>query len=118
MNGIQRIKDSNRDLIATMSSIGEVLRMLGLVDADRLAEAVVIHKATGMRLGEVVVGKGWATEEQIAEAMDFQAQLRGAGTWEAVMELRNRALDRLARLRQEMDWDFPPTSPGTPSAKR
>jgi hypothetical protein len=55
--------------------LGELLKRDGLVDDARLGEALREGAATGERLGEVVVRRGWATEEEVAKLLAEQWRL-------------------------------------------
>src|SRR5204863_8913365 len=46
--------------------LGTLLVEAGLIDESQLAEALHDGTQTGERLGEVVVTRGWATEDDVA----------------------------------------------------
>lgn len=52
--------------------LGEMLVEAGLLDERRLHEALDEGNRTGQRLGEVVVGHGWASEEEVGRLLAEQ----------------------------------------------
>jgi hypothetical protein len=65
-----------RDEPATRAALGTLLIERGLLDAERLDEALRIGAETGERLGEVVVRLGWASEDDLAKTLADQWRLR------------------------------------------
>src|ERR1051326_5721255 len=55
--------------------LGALLLEAGLLDESQLDEAVSEGNETGARLGEVVVRRGWATEDDVARVLADQAGL-------------------------------------------
>lgn len=55
------------------SSFGAIVRAHGWVTAHQLAECVEINNATGVQLGELMVQKGYLTNEQRLIALHNQA---------------------------------------------
>jgi len=49
--------------------LGDILIKWGIVDKEKLQEALRIQRLTGKRLGEILVEKGFTTEQQITEAL-------------------------------------------------
>jgi type IV pilus assembly protein PilB len=52
--------------------LGEVLVDAGLLNEERLAEALSHQKKTGDRLGKILTEHRFLTEEQLAEALEYQ----------------------------------------------
>jgi len=52
--------------------LGEMLIDAGLIDQRQLADALDEGARTGLRLGEVVVGHGWASEEDVGRLLAEQ----------------------------------------------
>ena len=52
--------------------LGALLVAAGFIDQDQLAEALHEGTQTGMRLGEVVVRRGWASEDDVARLLAEQ----------------------------------------------
>lgn len=52
--------------------LGEMLVDAGLIDQRQLADALDEGARTGLRLGEVVVGRGWASEEDVGRLLAEQ----------------------------------------------
>jgi hypothetical protein len=54
--------------------LGRILRQQGLVSDAQVREALQIQKAEGRRrsLGEILVDRGWVTEEQVARSVENQ----------------------------------------------
>jgi hypothetical protein len=55
--------------------IGALLLRGGLLDAEQLAEALDEKEATGERLGQIVLRRGWVTEEALARTLADQSGL-------------------------------------------
>ena len=55
--------------------LGELLVGAGLIDDGQLNEAVYEGSQTGERIGEVVVRRGWATEDDVARLLAEQWEL-------------------------------------------
>jgi hypothetical protein len=52
--------------------LGTILAERGLIDPARLAEALAEAQATGQRVGEVLLRKGWIYEQELARALAHQ----------------------------------------------
>ena len=52
--------------------IGQVLMESGMITIDDLNEAIEIQKSSSQRLGEILIGMGAITEEELQMALDFQ----------------------------------------------
>ncbi|WP_018131345.1 GspE/PulE family protein [Effusibacillus pohliae] len=52
--------------------LGDLLLEFGLVTADQLEQALAEQKVTRQPLGEILTQRGWLTEEQLIEVMEFQ----------------------------------------------
>ena len=55
--------------------IGALLLRGGLLDAEQLAEALDEKEVTGERLGQIVLRRGWVTEEALAQTLADQSGL-------------------------------------------
>ena len=56
----------------TKRKLGDLLVGVGLITEDQLAEAVLAQKETGERLGSTLISMGMAKEQEIMEALEFQ----------------------------------------------
>ena len=52
--------------------LGEMLIDEGMITRDQLDECLVVQKKTGDRLGRILKNKGYVTERQLMEIMEFQ----------------------------------------------
>ncbi len=52
--------------------LGEILVRKGLLNEDRLAQALSSQRSSGSRLGEVLAAMGWLSEEDLAKALAEQ----------------------------------------------
>src|SRR5215212_6393181 len=75
--------------------LGALLIDAGLIDDDRLEEALHEGSRTGERLGEVVVRYGWATEDDVAKLLADQWSLPYVERW--AIRFDADALRRLSR---------------------
>jgi hypothetical protein len=57
---------------AARRPLGEMMIEAGLIDERQLADALDEGARTGLRLGEVVVGHGWASEEDVGRLLAEQ----------------------------------------------
>ena len=55
--------------------LGTLLTQRGFVNQLQLSEALAVGTQTGARLGEIVVQRGWATEDDVAKLLAEQWQL-------------------------------------------
>jgi hypothetical protein len=60
----------------SQQSLGRVLVTQGLITDSGLQRALLTQRRTGGALGDIVVERGWATQEQIDEAMAQHAKAR------------------------------------------
>ena len=58
------------------TALGTLLIERGLLDEDRLQEALEISEENGERLGEVLVRLAWVSEDELARVLAEQWQLR------------------------------------------
>ena len=58
------------------TALGTLLIERGLLDEDRLQEALEISEENGERLGEVLVRLAWVSEDDLAKVLAEQWQLR------------------------------------------
>ncbi len=68
--------DYEIDERARRPALGRLLIQAGVASEDQIQAAVAEGMRTGLRLGEIVVKHGWATEEQVAQLLAVQWQLR------------------------------------------
>ncbi len=81
--------------------LGSLLTRAGIVTDEQLQDALREGVRTGARLGEVVVGRGWATEDQIAKLLAEQWQLgyvERASIWFDANALARMSRDQARRL--------------------
>ena len=52
--------------------LGDILVRKGLLNEDRLTQALASQKSSGSRLGEVLAAMGWLSEEDLARALAEQ----------------------------------------------
>jgi uncharacterized protein YfeS len=64
------------DAGAARPALGRLLVQAGVASDEQIQSAVDEGMRTGLRLGEIVVKHGWATEEQVAQLLAVQWQLR------------------------------------------
>jgi hypothetical protein len=64
----------------TSCRMGDVLKRLGAIDEERLADALALQKASGGKklLGEILVDLGWVDEGKIRQAVEIQMRSAGA----------------------------------------
>ena len=55
--------------------IGELLIRSGIITAEQLDEALATQKRTHQKLGNILVGQGWATESQVSIAYSHQVEV-------------------------------------------
>ncbi len=84
--------------------LGEMMVDAGLIDQRQLGEALDEGARTGLRLGEVVVGHGWASEEDVGRLLAEQwglSYVDRASIWfdaEALARLSREDAQRLEAL--------------------
>jgi hypothetical protein len=84
--------------------LGELLIAAGVIDEDQLNEALAEGRETGERLGEVVVRRGWASEDTVAKVLAEQWSLNyvdRASIWfdaDALARLSREHAQRLEAL--------------------
>ena len=61
----------------TSCRLGDVLKRMGSLDDERLADALRIQSSSGGKklLGEILIELGWASEQTIRRAVEAQARL-------------------------------------------
>ena len=69
--------------------IGALLVAAGALTTDQLDAALLDQAASGLRLGEVVVERGWSSARSVAQALAEQAGL-------PYLDLQTLAIDRSA----------------------
>jgi type II secretion system (T2SS) protein E len=92
---VQEQAHINDGVDAPRRPLGSLLVEAGLIDEDQLAEALHDGTQTGERLGEVVVRRGWATEDDVARLLAEQWNLSYVDR--ASMWFDANALARLSR---------------------
>ncbi len=55
--------------------MGDLLVNRGLLSVKRVEEAIALQKKTGMRLGQIIVSKGWVDEETFLTALGEQLSI-------------------------------------------
>ena len=59
-------------MAAKRKYLGEMLIDVGIITRSQLEECLILQKKTGDRLGKVIKSKGYVTERQLMEVMEFQ----------------------------------------------
>jgi hypothetical protein len=72
--------------------LGAILAERGLIDPERLAEALTEAQATHRRVGEVLLQKGWLYEQELARALAHQYELEYVDLHMACLKPQNAAL--------------------------
>jgi hypothetical protein len=72
--------------------LGAILAERGLVDPERLAEALAESLSTRERLGEVLLRRGWIYEQELARALAYQYELEYVDLHTAYLNPRDAAL--------------------------
>jgi type IV pilus assembly protein PilB len=72
--------------------LGAILAERGLIDQERLAEALAEAQATSQRVGEVLLRKGWIYEQELARALAHQYELEYVDLETACVNPRDAAL--------------------------
>jgi type IV pilus assembly protein PilB len=72
--------------------LGSILLERGLLAPDRLAEALAEAQATRRRLGEVLLGRAWIYEQELARALAYQYGLEYVDLHTACRNARDAAL--------------------------
>ena len=57
--------------------LGQLVLQRGLLSEEQLEIALAEHLATGKRLGEVLVDRGWVTAQELSELLSQQDGARG-----------------------------------------
>ena len=52
--------------------LGDILVEQGTISCEQLKQGLELQTTTGQRLGNVLIGLGWADEEQVTEARSVQ----------------------------------------------
>jgi len=72
--------------------LGTILTERGLIDRPQLAEALAEAQATGRRVGEVLLRRGWIYEQELARALAYQYGLEYVDLKTAYLNPRDAAL--------------------------
>ena len=72
--------------------IGDLLVREGLISMDQLSDALTASAATGQRVGQIALAKGWITPRDLAQALAEQYGLE-------YLELHENDVDRLLAMR-------------------
>ena len=78
--------------LAMRPLLGTILTERGLIDPPRLSEALAEAQATGRRVGEVLLRKGWIYEQELARALAHQYGLEYVDLETACPNPRDAAL--------------------------
>ncbi|RLJ02972.1 MAG: type II secretion system protein GspE [Candidatus Aenigmatarchaeota archaeon] len=65
-----------RDLKKKSLRLGEILVEWGILDEEKLYQALKIQKESGKKLGEILVEQGFVTEKQVTEALAYEHHLQ------------------------------------------
>ncbi|MCM8855470.1 MAG: Flp pilus assembly complex ATPase component TadA [Candidatus Thiodiazotropha sp.] len=55
--------------------LGDLLVEKGLLNAEKVSEAIVQQKKSGIRLGQIIIDKGWVTEKALLEVLSEQLSI-------------------------------------------
>ena len=66
-NGISEVSDNFR--------IGDILLAKGMITAAQIQEGLKLQKETGSKLGQIIVDRGWVSEQNILEALSEQLSI-------------------------------------------
>jgi type II secretion system (T2SS) protein E len=72
--------------------LGAILVERGLIDSERLTEALAEAQATKQRLGDVLLHRGWIYEQELARALAHQYELEYVDLNTACLNARDAAL--------------------------
>ena len=61
--------------MAQRKRLGAILRALGIIDETQLNDALEAQKQSGLKLGEILIEKGYATQVQLTQALARQFSL-------------------------------------------
>lgn len=61
--------------IGSRRKIGELLIRSGIITVEQLEEALISQKRSHQKLGNILVGNGWATESQVSIAYSHQVEV-------------------------------------------
>lgn len=104
-------KETVRDLIARMSTLGSILKMMegGSVGDPELEEAE--RTRGGEPIGQRLVAMRVISTEQLDRALRVQERLRKAKCPEEVMDILEEVHAQAKRIRLESFEEIPPTDP-------
>lgn len=110
-DAVTELEDDATQQKAARRALGTMLVERGLLESERLDEALRIGTESGERLGEVVVRLGWVTEEDLAKVLADQWQLRYLDRSgisfdaDALSRLSREEANRLEALPMRFDLD-------------
>ncbi|MCU7885026.1 MAG: STAS domain-containing protein, partial [Candidatus Thiodiazotropha sp. (ex Lucinoma annulata)] len=55
--------------------LGDLLVEKGLLNAEKVSEAIVQQKKSGIRLGQIIIDKGWVTEKALLKVLSEQLSI-------------------------------------------
>lgn len=58
------------------AGLGDILIAKGLVKKEQIEDAIDLQQRLGMRMGNIIIDKGWASEKDVLEALGEQMNLR------------------------------------------
>lgn len=91
-----------KDLIASSSTLGELLKMMpGVAIDDDVLRAAIATKRDGQLLGDYLVETGQITPEQRARALELQSKIRGTRDMEEVIRFLDSVNNEAARARAD-----------------
>lgn len=105
---------TTKDLIASMSTIGDILKMMPDVKSidDETIQLALSTKRPDQRIGERFVELGLITSEQLHAALSLQERIRNAKSIEEVADFLDSVRSEESRVRAAVTFALPPTGTG------
>lgn len=108
-------KTTTKDLIAQMSTLGEILKMMpGAPVTDDVLREAVARMQPGQKIGAVLLSMRVITDEQLARALELQRQMRDVRDINQLDAFFAEVRADLARVCDRVFAAIPPTNPGEP----
>lgn len=86
----------------SVTSLGHILKSLGLIDDADLVKAQEIQVTTSRRIGEVLVELGKVTVDDIARALELQAKMRSDKPEEGMKALVGEQMKQRRRTNAQL----------------
>lgn len=106
------MKSTVKDIIATASTLGEILKMMpGAPVTDDVLAAALTKIQPGQKIGAVLLTMRVISAEQLERALELQEKIRGAKDIEEVEAFFAEVRADAARARARAFAAIPPTNP-------